>query len=208
MNERGDVAGNVQIGGGQRAAVWDVSACDPQGAGPFVDVGGAQQFCADIEWLARAGITGGYGDGTFRPTAPISRQAMAAFLYRMEHPSDPTPSCSTAPYGDVPVDHPFCGEIAWMLEAGIAASAEAFRPADAISRQAMSAFLWRLAGEPAGPFPDPGLSDVDGDHVFVTAIWWMADAGITGGYTDGTFRPTAPVTRQAMAAFLRRYEGG
>ena len=30
---------------------------------------------------------------------------------------------------------------------------------------------------------------------------------ITGGFADGTYRPTSPVTRQAMAAFLHRFDG-
>ena len=32
----------------------------------------------------------------------------------------------------------------------------------------------------------------------------MAQTGISTGYNDGTFRPSADVTRQAMAAFMRR----
>jgi len=34
----------------------------------------------------------------------------------------------------------------------------------------------------------------------------MADAGISTGYADGTFRPAAKVTRQAMAAFMYRLD--
>lgn len=32
----------------------------------------------------------------------------------------------------------------------------------------------------------------------------MKAEGITTGYPDGTFRPLSPVSRQAMAGFLRR----
>ena len=35
----------------------------------------------------------------------------------------------------------------------------------------------------------------------------MADANISTGYPDGTFHPTANVTRQAMAAFMYRLDG-
>jgi hypothetical protein len=34
----------------------------------------------------------------------------------------------------------------------------------------------------------------------------MADYGISEGYEDGTFRPSAVVTRQAMSAFLYRLD--
>lgn len=48
------------------------------------------------------------------------------------------------------------------------------------------------------------FSDVPASHVFHNDIAWLARSGIAEGYTDGTFRPTDPVSRQAMAAFLRR----
>lgn len=49
-----------------------------------------------------------------------------------------------------------------------------------------------------------GFSDVDDEHPFHDEIGAIADAGITTGYDDGTFRPGEAVTRQAMAAFLTR----
>ena len=33
----------------------------------------------------------------------------------------------------------------------------------------------------------------------------MKARGITTGWSDGTFRPNAPVNRDAMAAFIYRY---
>jgi hypothetical protein len=53
-----------------------------------------------------------------------------------------------------------------------------------------------------GPFPD-----VPGSHPFATEIENMADAGITAGFSDGTFRPNNSVTRASMAAFLGRGMG-
>lgn len=50
-----------------------------------------------------------------------------------------------------------------------------------------------------------GFSDVPGDHPFRDDITWMDEQGISTGYPDGTFRPGDVVTRQAMAAFMRRY---
>ncbi len=51
------------------------------------------------------------------------------------------------------------------------------------------------------------FSDVPSGHPFQDEIGWMADSGISEGFPDGTFRPTSPVTRQAMAAFLQRLAG-
>ncbi|OWY60110.1 hypothetical protein B7486_70960 [cyanobacterium TDX16] len=48
---------------------------------PFTDISG-HPFEQQITSIARAGITNGYPDGTFRPGQPISRGAMAAFMHR------------------------------------------------------------------------------------------------------------------------------
>ena len=58
----------------------------------------------------------------------------------------PTP-CSEPPFTDVPVDHPFCPEIAWMKESGVSTGFDdgTYRPAANVTRQAMSAFIYRLS---------------------------------------------------------------
>ena len=48
------------------------------------------------------------------------------------------------------------------------------------------------------------FTDVPPGHPFATEIGKVAGACIAGGYNDGTYRPSDPVTRQAMAAFLSR----
>jgi hypothetical protein len=52
-----------------------------------------------------------------------------------------------------------------------------------------------------------GFVDVDDSNVFVDDIQWMADNGITAGCnppTNDRYCPTDNVTRQQMAAFMRR----
>ncbi len=51
------------------------------------------------------------------------------------------------------------------------------------------------------------FSDVPDGHPFHDDITALADAGVTTGYGDGTFRPGATVTRQAVAAFTSRSSG-
>lgn len=111
---------------------------------------------------------------------------------------------------DVPPPNPFFDEIGWLETEGITTGFPdlTFRPVQSVSRQATVAFLHRLAGAPAGPFPDPGFDDVSGGHPFYAEISWAAAGGVVNGYDDGTFRPGTAVSRQAMAAFLHRaYDG-
>lgn len=49
--------------------------------------------------------------------------------------------------------------------------------------------------------------DVSGTHTWVDQIQWFKDANIATGFSDGTFRPTDTVSRQAMASFLWNYAG-
>jgi uncharacterized protein len=188
-----------------------VHVSPPCDAGRFTDVGTTNPFCADITWLADAGITTGFDDGTFRPAGVVTRQATAAFLYRYSgEPDGPDPTCTEAPFSDVDTDHPFCGEIAWLADSGITTGFDddTFRPAGVVTRQATAAFFHRLAGEPDGADPactEAPFSDVDTDHPFCGEIAWLADSGITTGFDDGTFRPAGVVTRQATAAFFQRF---
>ncbi|MCC5951286.1 MAG: S-layer homology domain-containing protein [Acidimicrobiia bacterium] len=180
----------------------------------FDDVDLDHPFNGDISWLVANGIASGYADGTFRPTAPVSRQAAVAFLFRTSAlwGGDVAEECDgEGPFSDVPADHVFCAEITWSAANGIAVGYAdgTFRPTAPVSRQASAAFLARTSGlwngtapaqcdtEAQGPF-----SDVPSDHRFCPEITWLVDNGIASGYEDGTFRPTEPVSRQAMARFL------
>jgi len=49
------------------------------------------------------------------------------------------------------------------------------------------------------------FNDVPNNHPFLDQINWMSEQGIAQGYDDGTFKPTAPVSRQAFASFLNKY---
>jgi hypothetical protein len=50
----------------------------------FTDVPKSHVFFKEIHWLASKSITTGYADGSYRPGDPVTRQAMAAFLFRLD----------------------------------------------------------------------------------------------------------------------------
>ncbi len=49
---------------------------------PFYDVSANAYYANAVNWASQAGIVAGYGDGSFHPNDPITRQQMAAILYR------------------------------------------------------------------------------------------------------------------------------
>src|SRR5687768_13240520 len=84
---------------------------------PFPDVPIRHPFCAEIAWMKDEGVSTGFGDGTYKPSANVTRQAMSAFMARLGGAT--LTACSVAPFPDVPTSHPFCREISWMKTAGI-----------------------------------------------------------------------------------------
>ncbi|MCC9198301.1 S8 family serine peptidase [Arthrobacter sp. zg-Y820] len=104
----------------------------------------------------------------------------------------------------------FEADINWMADEDLTTGYDdgTYRPAGSINRDAMAAFLYRLAGSPAYDAPDvSAFTDIAPDNQFYKEISWLASTGISKGYPDGTFRPLAPVKRDAMAAFMNRFAG-
>ncbi len=182
----------------------------PVPPGPFFDVSGVHPFVDEVQWLVDQGIATGRSDGSFGPTAPVTRGAMAMFLWRAA--GSPTASAVPAgatPFSDVAPGHPFAAAIAWLASEQIATGYAdgTYRPDAPIARAGVAAFLYRYAGAVRGPAPRCSTApfvDVGPTHPFCGEIDWLVDEGITTGFGDLTFRPTATVARQAMAAFLSR----
>lgn len=184
---------------------------------PYSDVPLGHPFCREIANATGDGWVTGYGDGTFRPTNQITRQAAAAMLWRASNigamPSEPKPCEPGNPsaFSDVPQDHPFCGHIRDAALAGVLQGYGdgTFRPGNLMTRQAVAAALVRfqLADFPAvvlAPCIEAPFDDVPIGHPFCEEIQYLSSAGITTGYPDGGFHPGAPVTRQGFVALLQR----
>ena len=191
----------------------------------FADVPYTHVFLGPIEWLMSTGITTGYTDPagrTFRPAQPVLREQMAAFLYRLvtlEYGAAPEVDVpEVSPFVDVPTSHTFYREIVWLESTGITTgyadpAGRAFRPSQPVLREQMAAFICRYdLQEPCADLgiDEPAIfADVPTSHTFFSAIYLLASLGITTGYEEPdetvTFRPSAPVLREQMAAFLYRY---
>ena len=118
----------------------------------FRDVPQTSQFYREISWLAGQGISTGYPDGTFRPVAPVARDAMAAFMNRFAGEQCSVQDAlgyqapGAASFTDVPADNQFHKEISWMKDSGVSTGYPdaSFHPYENVSREAMAAFIHRL----------------------------------------------------------------
>jgi len=182
----------------------------------FPDVEAWNGFVPEMDQLALRGITTGYADGTFRPWASVNRDAMAAFLYRLAGRPAYTPP-AVPEFADVPRNHPFYLEISWLADQGVTTGwvltdgTVEFRPGEPVSREATAAFLYRMAGRPAFTAPSTSpFQDVTTGDRFYREIAWLAQTGISTGWDLGGgvtwFGPSWEIERQAMAAFLIRFD--
>lgn len=143
----------------------------PPKKSPFSDVSTNNQFYKEIAWLDSTGISTGWqmsnGKREFRPLAPINRDAMAAFMYRMSGSPDVTIP-RTTPFSDVSKTNMFYKEIVWMNESGISTGWEVgnkneYRPIRPIARDAMAAFMKRWHTQfvvtPTPDVPTPGVPE-------------------------------------------------
>lgn len=129
----------------------------PPAVSPFRDLAPGDAFYKEITWLAAQRITTGYEDGTFRPRTAVSREAIAAFLYRYATTLAGAPSYAapvSAAFSDVRPGDAFYREVSWAAAAGISTGYPdgTFRPGTPVSREAMAAFLYRLTN-PDRPMP-------------------------------------------------------
>jgi hypothetical protein len=123
-----------------------------------------------------------------------------------------------SPFQDIVPTQQFYKDMTWLSAQGIstgwktATGIATYRPLTSINRDAMAAFLYRMAGSPAYTAPqNSAFTDVPKSHPFYKEISWLAALGISTGWqtSEGTstFRPDLPISRDAMAAFLYRASG-
>jgi hypothetical protein len=180
----------------------------------FVDVPRSHRFYTEIQWMYDSGATTGVKTSQglkYQPKGKVTREAMAAFLYRQNAPKGYQPKKQH--FADVPKSHKFYREIEWMYDSGLSTGikqggARVYKPKDGVSREAMAAFMYRLLSPENGKAPTKApFIDVPKNHKFGKEIAWMKASGLSTGTRTArgaAYKPKDTVSREAMAAFLYR----
>lgn len=191
----------------------------PATVSPFKDLTVNHAFLKEMNWMFNSGISTGWqesnGSVTYRPFESVKRDAMAAFMYRLAGSPAYTPPAKS-PFTDVSTNNQFYKEIAWLSSKGVSKGwqmsngTKEFRPLQSVNRADMAAFLYRLAGSPSyTPTKQSPFTDVSTSHQFYKEISWLSSEGISKGWQmsngKSEFRPSDPVARDAMAAFMYRW---
>jgi cell division septation protein DedD len=189
---------SILISAGPLAGRWlALDERTTRDASLFTDVD-ASPFRGDIIWLTDQGITRGCDDFRFCPRSQVTRAQMASFLVRALRLPATTRDRFT---DDDRSAHE--SDINRLAASGITGGCGPgrFCPGSQVTRAQMASFLVRALRLPATTvdyFRDDDRSAHESD------INRLAASGITSGCGPGRFCPGSAVTREQMAAFLRR----
>ena len=147
---------------GQIAAILYRAAGSPavSGGTAYADVAETAYYASAVRWASANGVVTGYADGTFRPNAPITRQQLAAILWRYagssaaEPGTDYADESAIAAYAVMAVD--------WARDTGVISGRDGnrFDPSGRATRAQAAVILHRYlelpdAGETPAPSEEP-----------------------------------------------------
>jgi hypothetical protein len=173
----------------------------------FDDVPRRHVAFAAITWAQRQVIASGFTGHVFRPSEDMRRSLGVAWIWRMmDRPDSPPPP--NDPFNDDDESAGYKAALDWAAEADwVEADDEGapnqFVPEGPLTRGDAVIWTWRIAGEPATdnehPFSDaPGPSDLD------DALDWGDRYDLVSGFSNGTYRPTLPISRAQFLLTLNR----
>lgn len=110
-------------------------------------------------------------------------------------------------YTDVPADMWCHAAVDYVTENGIMQGYgnKIFNPGKDLTRAQLAKLLYNLENPSEKAKTDIAFSDVANGEWYYDAVMWAASAGVVKGYTDGTFRPNTPISRQEMVTMIYRY---
>ncbi len=159
-------------------------------------------------WSRRSGrrgislVVAGALTATVLPAFAASAATVAARDLDSACPPARVPSAGFDDTRDTTFEREIDCVVAYDVASGL--DADTYGPLALVNREQMATFLAHVL-EAAGRTRPSGLPNAfpDDDRSAHRAnIDWLAHEGIVGGFEDGTYRPTDPVTRAQMASFL------
>lgn len=167
----------------------------------FSDVPQSHHAFKEIEAMKARGIINGYEDGTFRPATNISRQHVAALIYRSGIALPAIRPATT--FHDVPKTHRYYNEIMTLYRAGIIDGSNGnFNPNGVLTRAQLSKILVNAFNLKLQPDNVLVFSDVKNGWA-KSYIDILSSNDITTG-SNGQFMPAQPVSRLHYTLFMYR----
>lgn len=144
----------------------------------------------------------GYPDGTVRPDGKITRAEVSAIFARLTENS--APANYSSKFSDVRAYDWFCDSVMKLSKKDIIKGYPdgTFKPNKSITRAEFAVIASKYIKNPKAA--DETFSDVPMNHWAKDAIAKVKAEGWISGYTDGTFKPDAPITRAEAVSIVNR----
>ena len=144
----------------------------------------------------------GYPDGTVRPDGKITRAEVSAIFARLTENS--APANYSPKFSDVRAYDWFCDSVMKLSNKDIIKGYPdgTFKPNKSITRAEFAVIASKYIKNPKAA--DETFSDVPMNHWAKDAIAKVKAEGWISGYTDGTFKPDAPITRAEAVSIVNR----
>ncbi|MBE5039529.1 chitobiase/beta-hexosaminidase C-terminal domain-containing protein [Ructibacterium gallinarum] len=151
----------------------------------------------------------GYPDGSVRADGRISREEIAAILYRIKDKSYDAPFETTGTvFPDVNNLRWSVTEIEYLAQQKVILGYPdgTYQPEGELTRAEFAALIRRFANldQPEGENPFPDVASEFWATQDITALY---EAGLIDGYEDGSFRPEIPISRAEVMSIVNRILG-
>lgn len=173
----------------------------------YTDLDANAWYAESVHFALVNGLFVGYGDGTFRPEAALSRAMVATVLYRQAGSPAVT---GTSTFPDLKDDW-YADAVAWAQEAKVVIGDDKglFRPDDDVTREEMVTMLYRFAASQNMDTTTTGdlSSFTDASSVQSYAaepMTWAVGNGIILGMGNNELAPRESATRAQFAAITAR----
>jgi hypothetical protein len=171
----------------------------------FSDVPASYWAYAAINSLCSQGIVSGYPDGTFKPSATVTRAEFATMLVKALGLNT---TGVNGTFADVTPDSWYYNSVNYAVYAGLASgmSNGLFAPNDPITREQIAVMIVKALGKKAPTIDGTELNAfTDKSEVSSWAVNGMEEAvkaGIISGMTTNTIAPQADATRAQATAMI------
>lgn len=173
----------------------------------YTDLDANAWYAESVHFALVNGLFVGYGDGTFRPEAALSRAMVATVLYRQAGSPAVT---GTSTFPDLKDDW-YADAVAWAQEAKVVIGDDKglFRPDDDVTREEMVTMLYRFAASQNMDTTTTGdlssFTDASSVQSYATEpMTWAVGNGIILGMGNNELAPRESATRAQFAAITAR----
>lgn len=175
-------------------------------ANPFSDVKEEDWYYSAVQYAVQNGLMNGTESNIFSPGCATSRGMIATILYRLSGST----KISQSTFDDVNLGAYYANAVAWAQQKGIIAGYGngMFGPDDSITREQLSAMLWKYAGSPAAADSNGLTNFQDAGEISSyakNAMTWANQLGIINGKGGGLLDPKGKATRAEAAQIMQNF---